>query len=185
LAARCCGGKRTCRSLWRRLLDGSVANSMCFGRRFGTSGNTTRGAFQARPNSYGGPDKPRRQWRDWWPLERKRRRPYWLLRFAREGEFWQTFLGPEQNSLDRRGSAARRESPSGEPRKRIWSAFTESDVVVVSRLHRPNGAREHRIAGPRRVGFDGGVFLAHELRASRCRLVKDVDGLYASDPKIG
>jgi homoserine dehydrogenase len=27
------------------------------------------------------------------------------------------------------------------------------------------------------------VFLAHELRASRCRLVKDVDGLYTSDPK--
>jgi len=27
------------------------------------------------------------------------------------------------------------------------------------------------------------LFLAHELRASRCRLVKDVDGLYASDPK--
>ena len=29
------------------------------------------------------------------------------------------------------------------------------------------------------------LFLAHELRASRCRLVKDVDGLYASDPKSG
>ena len=27
------------------------------------------------------------------------------------------------------------------------------------------------------------LFLAHELHASRCRLVKDVDGLYASDPK--
>ena len=28
------------------------------------------------------------------------------------------------------------------------------------------------------------VFLAHELCARRCRLVKDVDGLYSSDPNL-
>src|SRR5216683_1990441 len=62
-------------------------------------------------------------------------------------------LGPEQIRLIADGGPLDARL-SGVSAERIWSAFTESDVVHRSRLHRPNGARHHGIVGPRRVGFD-------------------------------
>ena len=50
-------------------------------------------------------------------------------------------------------------------------------------LHRSNFARFKRATRARRIGFDGALFLVHALSARRCRLIKDVDGLYESDPK--
>jgi homoserine dehydrogenase len=90
-------------------------------------------------------------------------------------------LGPEQMRLIAEGAPldARLRTVSAD---RIWSAFRESDVVVVPGFiaRTPQGSAV--LLG--RGGSDlTAVFLAHELRASRCRLVKDVDGLYASDPK--
>jgi len=71
---------------------------------------------------------------------------------------------------------------SGVSAERIWSAFTESDVVVVPGFIARTAKGSMVLLG--RGGSDlTALFLAHELRASRCRLVKDVDGLYASDPK--
>ncbi len=71
---------------------------------------------------------------------------------------------------------------SGVSAERIWSAFTESDVVVVPGFIARTARGTTVLLG--RGGSDlTAIFLAHELRASRCRLVKDVDGLYASDPK--
>src|SRR5260370_20284543 len=73
---------------------------------------------------------------------------------------------------------------SGVSAERIWSAFTESDVVIVPGFIARTARGTTVLLG--RGGSDlTALFLAHELRASRCRLVKDVDGLYASDPKSG
>ncbi len=92
-------------------------------------------------------------------------------------------LCPEQICLIAEGAPldARLRAVSAE---RIWSAFTESDVVVVPGFIARTAQGSTVLLG--RGGSDlTAVFLAHELRASRCRLVKDVDGLYASDPKLG
>ena len=90
-------------------------------------------------------------------------------------------LGPEQIRLIADGGPldARLCGVSAE---RIWSAFTESDVVIVPGFIARTARGTTVLLG--RGGSDlTALFLAHELRASRCRLVKDVDGLYASDPK--
>jgi homoserine dehydrogenase len=92
-------------------------------------------------------------------------------------------LDPEQIRLIAEGAPldARLRAVSAE---RIWSAFTESDVVVVPGFIARTSRGSTVLLG--RGGSDlTAVFLAHELRARRCRLVKDVDGLYASDPKLG
>jgi len=90
-------------------------------------------------------------------------------------------LGPEQIRLIGEGTPldARLTGVSAE---RIWSAFTEADVVVVP------GFIARTVRGTTVLLGRGGsdltaVFLAHKLRAGRCRLVKDVDGLYSRDPK--
>jgi homoserine dehydrogenase len=68
--------------------------------------------------------------------------------------------------------------------ERIWSAFSESSVVVVPGFIARNAEGATVLLG--RGGSDlTAVFLAHRMRANRCRLIKDVDGLYASDPKSG
>jgi homoserine dehydrogenase len=90
-------------------------------------------------------------------------------------------LGPEQIRLVAEGAPldARLCGVSAEP---IWSAFTKSEVVVVPGFIARTAKGETVLLG--RGGSDlTALFLAHALRASRCRLVKDVDGLYASDPK--
>ncbi len=92
-------------------------------------------------------------------------------------------LGPEQIRLIAEGAPldAKLRAVSAE---RIWSALTESDVVVVPGFIARTARGNTVLLG--RGGSDlTAVFLAHELRAGRCRLVKDVDGLYASDPKSG
>jgi len=92
-------------------------------------------------------------------------------------------LGPEQIRLIAEGATLDARI-SGVSAERIWSAFTESDVVVVPGFIARTARGSTALLG--RGGSDlTAIFLAHELRASRCRLVKDVDGLYASDPKSG
>lgn len=90
-------------------------------------------------------------------------------------------LGPEQIRLIAEGSPLDAKL-SGVSPERIWSAFSESEVVVVPGFIARTAGGSTVLLG--RGGSDlTALFLAHELRASRCRLVKDVDGLYASDPK--
>jgi homoserine dehydrogenase len=61
-----------------------------------------------------------------------------------------------------------------------WCGREQYVLAVVSALGNTTGELFKRA---RRCGEPTALFLAHELRASRCRLVKDVDGLYSSDPK--
>jgi homoserine dehydrogenase len=90
-------------------------------------------------------------------------------------------LGPEQIRLMAKG-APLDAILSGVSTERIWAAFTESEVVVVPGFIARTACGSTVLLG--RGGSDlTAVFLAHELGASRCRLVKDVDGLYSSDPK--
>jgi homoserine dehydrogenase len=90
-------------------------------------------------------------------------------------------LGPEQIRLIAEGTPLDARL-CGVNAERIWTAFTESDVVVVPGFIARTAKGSTVLLG--RGGSDlTALFLAHELRASRCRLVKDVDGLYASDPK--
>jgi homoserine dehydrogenase len=90
-------------------------------------------------------------------------------------------LGPEQIKLIAEGAPLDARL-SGVSAARIWSAFTESEVVVVPGFIARTARGSTVLLG--RGGSDlTAVFLAHELRASRCRLIKDVDGLYSSDPK--
>lgn len=90
-------------------------------------------------------------------------------------------LGPEQLGLIAEGAPLDARL-CGLSVERIWSAFTEWDVVVVPGFIARTAKRSTVLLG--RGGSDlTALFLAHELRASRCRLVKDVDGLYPSDPK--
>jgi homoserine dehydrogenase len=92
-------------------------------------------------------------------------------------------LGPEQIRLIAKGAPLDAKL-SGVSAERIWSAFTESDVVVVPGFIARTARGSTVLLG--RGGSDlTALFLARELRATRCRLVKDVDGLYASDPKSG
>ncbi len=90
-------------------------------------------------------------------------------------------LGPEQIRLIAEGTPLDARL-CGVRVDHIWSAFTESDVVVVPGFIARTAKGSTVLLG--RGGSDlTALFLAHEVRASRCRLVKDVDGLYASDPK--
>jgi len=90
-------------------------------------------------------------------------------------------VGPEQIRLIAEGTLLDARL-SGVSAERIWSAFTESEVVIVPGFIARTAKGSTVLLG--RGGSDlTALFLAHELRASRCRLVKDVDGLYASDPK--
>jgi len=90
-------------------------------------------------------------------------------------------LGPEQIRLIAEGTPLDARL-CGVNAERIWTVFTESDVVVVPGFIGRTAKGSTVLLG--RGGSDlTALFLAHELRASRCRLVKDVDGLYASDPK--
>jgi homoserine dehydrogenase len=92
-------------------------------------------------------------------------------------------LGPEQIRLIAEGAPLDARL-SGVSVERIWSAFTESEVVVVPGFIARTARGDTVLLG--RGGSDlTALFLAHALRASRCRLVKDVDGLYTSDPKSG
>ena len=61
----------------------------------------------------------------------------------------------------------------------------EEDLIVVVPGFIGMGHDGHVVTLGRGGSDLTAIFLAHELRASRCRLVKDVDGLYASDPKSG
>ncbi len=90
-------------------------------------------------------------------------------------------LGPEQIHLIAEGEPLDARL-SGVSAERVWSAFTQSEVVVVPGFIARTARGSTVLLG--RGGSDlTALFLAHELRASRCRLVKDVDGLYSSDPK--
>jgi homoserine dehydrogenase len=90
-------------------------------------------------------------------------------------------LGPEQLGLIAEGAPLDARL-CGVSVERIWSAFTEWDVVVVPGFIARTAKRSTVLLG--RGGSDlTALFLAHELHASRCRLIKDVDGLYATDPK--
>lgn len=64
----------------------------------------------------------------------------------------------------------------------VRSAFKRAPVLVVPGFI---GRDEHnRVTLLGRGGSDfTALFLAHHLRATRCRLVKDVDGLYEHDPR--
>ena len=90
-------------------------------------------------------------------------------------------LGPEQIRLVAEGAPLDARL-CGVRVEHIWSAFTESEAVVVPGFIARTARGSTVLLG--RGGSDlTALYLAHELRASRCRLVKDVDGLYASDPK--
>ncbi len=90
-------------------------------------------------------------------------------------------VGPEQIRLIAEGAPLDARL-CGVKVEHIWSAFTESEVVVVPGFIARTARGSTVLLG--RGGSDlTALFLAHELRARRCRLVKDVDGLYASDPK--
>jgi homoserine dehydrogenase len=90
-------------------------------------------------------------------------------------------LGPEQIRLIAEGAPLDARL-CGVNAERIWSAFAQSEVVVVPGFIARTARGSTVLLG--RGGSDlTALFLAHQLRASRCRLVKDVDGLYASDPK--
>jgi homoserine dehydrogenase len=103
-----------------------------------------------------------------------------VLALARAG-IRAKLLGPEKIRLIAEGAPldARLRGVCAD---RIWFAFTKSDVVVVPGFIARTARGTTVLLG--RGGSDlTAVFLAHALRASRCRLVKDVDGLYPSDPK--
>jgi homoserine dehydrogenase len=104
-----------------------------------------------------------------------------LLALALGGEGIRSkVLGPDQMGLIAKGEPldARLVAVSAE---QIWFAFTESDVVVVPGFIARTAHGSVVLLG--RGGSDlTAVFLAHELRASRCGLIKDAEGLYTSDP---
>ncbi len=90
-------------------------------------------------------------------------------------------LGPDQIRLIAEGAPLDARL-CGVRVEHIWSAFSESEVVVVPGFIARTARGSTVLLG--RGGSDlTALFLAHELHASRCRLVKDVEGLYASDPK--
>ncbi len=66
-------------------------------------------------------------------------------------------------------------------RRRLLRALAEVGVVVVPGFVAEDARGEPRLLG--RGGSDlTAVFLAHSLKARRCRLVKDVDALFDRDP---
>lgn len=72
----------------------------------------------------------------------------------------------------------------GVDRERIERLFNNHDVVVVPGFVGVDGAGNVVLLG--RGGSDlTALFLGVQLRADRCRLVKDVDGLYEYDPELG
>lgn len=72
----------------------------------------------------------------------------------------------------------------GLDRERIDRLFDDHDVVVVPGFVGVDGAGNVVLLG--RGGSDlTALFLGVQLRADRCRLVKDVDGLYEYDPELG
>jgi homoserine dehydrogenase len=65
----------------------------------------------------------------------------------------------------------------------IRRALASTPVVVVPGFIGVDDARQFTLLG--RGGSDlTALFLAHELGAGRCRLIKDVDGLYDRDPAV-
>ena len=95
-----------------------------------------------------------------------------------------TSLSPESISLVAEG-AAERAHPCSVETRRIEAAFDRDEVVVV-----PGFCAEDAEGRPVLLGRGGSdltaLFLAHALRSKghvvRCRLLKDVDGLYTHDP---
>lgn len=73
--------------------------------------------------------------------------------------------------------------PAAADRERLRALLTEAPIIVVPGFFGyDTGGRLHLLG---RGGSDlTAAYLATALRASRCRLVKDVDGVYESDPAI-
>lgn len=74
-------------------------------------------------------------------------------------------------------------APTGVSTARLINALDESGVVVI-----PGFAAVDQLGRPVVMGRGGSdltaLTLAHELGAMRCRLIKDVDGLYESNPAL-
>jgi homoserine dehydrogenase len=93
-----------------------------------------------------------------------------------------TVLNPAAIDLrtDGRGTDANPISVDTEALRRALAKFP---AVVIPGFIGVDDARQFTLLG--RGGSDlTALFLAHELGASRCRLIKDVDGLYDKDPAI-
>ena len=71
--------------------------------------------------------------------------------------------------------------PCGLDAERVFAALGESEVAVVPGFFGRGSAGEITLLG--RGGSDlTALFLAHRLGASRCRLLKNVDGVHERDP---
>ena len=91
-----------------------------------------------------------------------------------------TLLTPSAIKLTLRGDRLDA-SPASVDVEAIQRSFESSPVLVI-----PGFSGVHEDGGPALMGRGGSdltaVFLAHVLQAEQCRLVKDVDGIYESDP---
>jgi homoserine dehydrogenase len=93
-----------------------------------------------------------------------------------------TVLNPAAIDLrtDGRGTDA---NPISINTQAIRHALTRFPVIVIPGFIGVDDHRQFTLLG--RGGSDlTALFLAHELAATRCRLIKDVDGLYNRDPAI-
>ncbi|MBL8962704.1 MAG: aspartate-semialdehyde dehydrogenase [Phycisphaeraceae bacterium] len=103
------------------------------------------------------------------------------LAFARAG-LTATVLGPQAIRLRTRGSGVDAD-PASVDRAAIDRALEDAAVVIVPGFVGIDGDGQFALLG--RGGSDlTALFLAAELSASRCRLIKDVDGLYERDPAL-
>ncbi len=103
------------------------------------------------------------------------------LAFARAG-IGAAVLGPQAIRLRTRGAGIDAD-PASIDRSVIERALETSPVVIVPGFVGVDDDNQFTLLG--RGGSDlTALFLAAELGASRCRLIKDVDGLYERDPAL-
>jgi aspartate 1-decarboxylase len=89
-------------------------------------------------------------------------------------------VDPREIGMLARGSVLDSE-PIGVDAARTLDLFNDAAVLVIPGFFAYNELRQLHLLG--RGSSDlSAVFLARSLRANRCRLVKDVDGVYESDP---
>ncbi|GMV27492.1 MAG: hypothetical protein AMXMBFR58_35230 [Phycisphaerae bacterium] len=103
------------------------------------------------------------------------------LAFARAGVKAQV-LGPQAIGLRTRGQGTNAD-PASVDRRVIDCALEQSPVVIIPGFVGVDEINQFTLLG--RGGSDlTALFLAAELGATRCRLIKDVDGLYDRDPAL-
>ncbi|MCC6426326.1 MAG: aspartate-semialdehyde dehydrogenase [Phycisphaerales bacterium] len=103
------------------------------------------------------------------------------LAFARAG-ISARVLGPQAIQLRTRGAGIDAD-PASIDRRVIEKALDEAPVVIVPGFVGVDDDNQFTLLG--RGGSDlTALFLAAELGADRCRLIKDVDGLYDRDPAL-